>query len=136
VPDEVHLDGRASDNDGLGGDPLPPVGATLGVIAGEPDSVLLAGRAIGLLRGSLTVVEGQNAPGDDPSVARGDEGKDLEYTVSLEVLPEIVPVDFKTIDLERPKAEPGDAEIAKALDSLATSQRKTQKVEEIGRAHV
>jgi len=58
-----------------------------------------------------------------------DEGKDLEYTVSLEVLPEIVPVDFKTIDLERPKAEPGDAEIAKALDSLATSQRKTQKVE-------
>jgi trigger factor len=58
-----------------------------------------------------------------------DEGKDLEYTVSLEVLPEIVPVDFKTIDLERPKAEPGEAEIAKALDSLATSQRKTQKVE-------
>lgn len=58
-----------------------------------------------------------------------DEGKDLEYTVSLEVLPEIVPVDFKTIDLERPKAEPGEAEIAKALDSLAASQRKTQKVE-------
>jgi len=58
-----------------------------------------------------------------------DEGKDLEYTVSLEVLPEIVPVDFKTIDLERPKAEPGEAEIGKALDSLATSQRKTQKVE-------
>jgi trigger factor len=59
-----------------------------------------------------------------------DEGKDLEYNLSLEVLPDIVPVDFKTLELERLKAEPGDAEIAKALDGLAKSQRKTKKVEE------
>jgi trigger factor len=59
-----------------------------------------------------------------------DEGKDLEYSLTLEVLPEIVPVDFKTLDLQRPKAEPGEAEIGKALESLAASQRKTQKVED------
>ncbi len=80
---------------------------------------------------SQTLLERNLKPAMQPKieVTSFDEGKDLEYTVSLEVLPEIVPVDFKTIDLERPKAEPGEAEIAKALDSLATSQRKTQKVE-------
>jgi trigger factor len=58
------------------------------------------------------------------------EGKDLEYSLSIEVLPEIVPVDFKTIELDRLKAEPGEAEIAKALDSLARSQKQTKKIEE------
>jgi trigger factor len=58
------------------------------------------------------------------------EGKDLEYSLSIEVLPEIVPVDFKTIELERLKAEPGEGELAKALESLARSQKQTKKVEE------
>ncbi|MCA3264263.1 MAG: trigger factor [Telmatospirillum sp.] len=58
------------------------------------------------------------------------EGKDLEYNLSVEVLPEIVPVDFKTIELERLKAEPGEGELAKALESLARSQKQTKKVEE------
>ncbi len=30
-----------------------------------------------------------------------DEGKDLEYTMALEVLPEIEPMDFSAIELER-----------------------------------
>jgi trigger factor len=58
------------------------------------------------------------------------EGKDLEYNMSVEVLPEIVPVDFKTIEIERLKAEPGEGELAKALESLARSQKQTKKVEE------
>ena len=58
------------------------------------------------------------------------EGKDLEYNLSVEVLPEIVPVDFKTIELDRLKAEPGEGEIAKALDSLARSQKQTKKIDE------
>ncbi|MCA3248125.1 MAG: trigger factor [Azospirillum sp.] len=59
-----------------------------------------------------------------------DEGKDLEYNMSLEVLPDIVPVDFKTLELERLKAEPSEADVAKALESLSKAQRKTRKVEE------
>jgi trigger factor len=59
-----------------------------------------------------------------------DEGKDLEYNLSLEVLPDIVPVDFKTVELERLKAEPSEADIAKALDNLSKAQRKFRKVEE------
>jgi trigger factor len=58
------------------------------------------------------------------------EGKDLEYNLAVEVLPEIAPVDFKSIELVRLKAEPGEAEIAKALDSLARSQKQSKKVEE------
>ena len=58
------------------------------------------------------------------------EGKDLEYSLSIEVLPEIVPVDFKTIALDRLKEEPGETEIAKALDSLARSQKQTKKIDE------
>jgi len=58
------------------------------------------------------------------------EGKDLEYNLAIEVLPEIAPVDFKSLELVRLKAEPGEAEIAKALDSLARSQKQTKKVEE------
>jgi trigger factor len=58
------------------------------------------------------------------------EGKDLEYNLSVEVLPEIVPVDFKTIELERLKAEPGEGELAKALESLARAQKQTKKVDE------
>jgi len=58
------------------------------------------------------------------------EGKDLEYNIDLEVLPEIAPVDFKSIELVRLKAEPGEGEIAKALDSLARSQKQTKTVDE------
>jgi trigger factor len=58
------------------------------------------------------------------------EGKDLEYNLAIELLPEIAPVDFKTLELVRLKAEPGEAEIAKALESLARSQKQTKKVEE------
>jgi len=58
------------------------------------------------------------------------EGKDLEYNIDLEVLPDIAPVDFKSIELVRLKAEPGEGEIAKALDSLARSQKQTKTVEE------
>src|SRR3546814_8561101 len=47
-----------------------------------------------------------------------DEGKDLEYTMAVEVLPEIVPADFSKIELERLNAEIGDDAV------------------EIGRAHV
>ena len=39
-----------------------------------------------------------------------DEGKDLTYTISFEVLPDVTPCDFKTITVERLVVEPTDAE--------------------------
>ena len=48
---------------------------------------------------------------------------DLAYTVELEILPPITLTDFKTITLERPVAEVGDAEIEQALRRIAEQNR-------------
>ena len=48
-----------------------------------------------------------------------DEGKDLEFTLALEVLPEVPPIDLKAIKLTRLVAEVDEAAIDKALDNLA-----------------
>jgi trigger factor len=48
-----------------------------------------------------------------------DEGADLEFTMALEVLPEVPQVDLKKIELTRPVAEVGEETIAGALDRFA-----------------
>jgi trigger factor len=48
-----------------------------------------------------------------------DEGADLEFTMALEVLPEVPEVDLKNIDLVRLVAEVSDETLARALDSFA-----------------
>jgi trigger factor len=50
-------------------------------------------------------------------------GSDLEYTISLEALPEIEPGDFKDLQLTRLKAEVADETVEKALERLAAEQR-------------
>lgn len=58
------------------------------------------------------------------------EGSDFEYTVEVEVLPEITPTDFAQIELERLVADVSDEQIQAAIDRLAKMYRKTEKVEE------
>jgi trigger factor len=57
------------------------------------------------------------------------EGKDLEYKLAVEVLPEIAPIDFAAIALERWKPEVADDEIDEALQRIAKQQRKSEKAE-------
>jgi len=57
------------------------------------------------------------------------EGKDLEYKLAVEVLPEIAPIDFAAIELERWKPEVADKEIDEALQRIAKQQRKSEKAE-------
>ena len=47
-----------------------------------------------------------------------DAGKDLEFTLDVEVVPEIVPVDFGTLSLDKLIAEISDDEVEKALQRL------------------
>ncbi len=54
------------------------------------------------------------------------KGKDLEYTMAVEVLPEIEPMDFATVKLERLTAEVADEEVDKTLERLASEYRKTE----------
>jgi trigger factor len=58
-----------------------------------------------------------------------DEGKDLEYTLAIEALPEIEPMDFSTIALERWKPEIPDTEVDESLKRLAQRQRKDEPVD-------
>ena len=55
-----------------------------------------------------------------------DEGKDLEYSLSVDLMPEITPMDFSGISLERLKAEPGEKEIDESIGRL-TAQHKTSE---------
>src|SRR3546814_13567301 len=56
-----------------------------------------------------------------------DEGKDLEYTMAVEVLPEIVPADFSKIELERLNAEIGDDAVEDALKKIAAQQQSFEQ---------
>ncbi|MBM3545309.1 MAG: trigger factor [Alphaproteobacteria bacterium] len=58
-----------------------------------------------------------------------DQGKDLEYELTVDLMPEIVPTDFSTIALERLKAEVTDKEVEDDLMRLARRARETKTVD-------
>jgi trigger factor len=55
-----------------------------------------------------------------------EEGKDLEYDLALELMPDVQPADFSTFELERVKVAVPQQEIDEALERLAQQQRKTE----------
>jgi len=52
-----------------------------------------------------------------------DGGKDLEFKVGVELMPEIEIMDLKAVKIERPVAKAGDTEVEEQLTALASSQR-------------
>ena len=58
------------------------------------------------------------------------EGGDLEYSLAFDLMPEIKPIDFSAIKLERLTAEVGDAEVDRAIERLAQSQKRSVPVTE------
>ncbi len=58
-----------------------------------------------------------------------DEGKDLEYSIELEVLPDIEVMDFGKIELERLKIAVPEEEVTTALEQIANQRKKTQPLE-------
>lgn len=62
-------------------------------------------------------------------ITKFDEGVDLEYTLAVEVLPEITPVDFATIELVKETAEAGEQEVEDGLKRIAESQKTYKAVE-------
>jgi len=67
-------------------------------------------------------------PAGQPKVeiVKFENGADLEFSVAMEVIPEITPVDFKTIALERTVVDVPDSEIEESLQRLAKRQRKPE----------
>jgi len=57
------------------------------------------------------------------------EGKDVEFEVAIEVLPEIGQLDFSTVELERLKAVVPDKSVDEALERIAKANREQKPVD-------
>ena len=55
-------------------------------------------------------------------ITKFEEGGELEYTLSVEVLPEIAPDDFSVIEVEQLKTQPTEEDVQMHLDRLAEAQ--------------
>ncbi|HZB90881.1 MAG TPA: trigger factor [Stellaceae bacterium] len=60
-----------------------------------------------------------------------DEGKDLEYKLAVEVLPEVEPMNFAELKLERLRPEIPDGDIDQALERIAQQQRRNEPVDRV-----
>ena len=58
-----------------------------------------------------------------------EEGKDVEFEVAVEVLPEIGKVDFSDIELERLKAAVPDKDVDEAIERIAKANREQRPVD-------
>lgn len=59
-----------------------------------------------------------------------DEGQGLEYTMAIEILPEITVAALDGIKVEKLVAKPSDKEVTEALQRIAESNKTSEKVEE------
>lgn len=57
------------------------------------------------------------------------EGADLEYKMSVELLPDMPEPDFSNLGIERVVAEVPEQDVDRAIERLAESQRKAEKVD-------
>ena len=59
-----------------------------------------------------------------------EDGKDFEFSVEVELLPQIDSVDFSNVTVEKPVAEVTDEEVEKALKRLADARKETEVLNE------
>jgi len=63
-------------------------------------------------------------------IQKFDDGTDLEYTVEVEVMPEVTPTDFRQITLEKLVADIPDADVDSAVERIAQGQKEYEDVTE------
>ena len=62
-------------------------------------------------------------------IVSANEGADFEYTMSVELLPEMPTPDFNTLGLEKLSIEVPDDDVDKAIERIAEQYRKSEPVE-------
>lgn len=79
-----------------------------------------------------TLSERELRPAMQPKVevTSFDEGKDLEYSISLEVLPEVEEVDASGIAIERPTYAVGEEEVDESIQRLVDNNKQFEAVED------
>jgi len=63
-------------------------------------------------------------------IVSAEAGGDLEYDIEVEVLPDIEPMDFSVMELERLNVPVEDEEVESALSRIAQSQKRTEPLKE------
>ncbi len=83
-------------------------------------------------RARETIEERELRPAQQPEIeiADYDDGKDLEFTVVFEILPEIALGDFSEIAVDRLRAEVSDESVDEALQRIAEAEKRFEPVEE------
>jgi len=78
-----------------------------------------------------TLTERGIRPAQQPKIeiTKFDDGADLEYTMAVEILPEIEPIDFGALELTRMRAEVTDDTVADGLTKLAEGRKSFAKVD-------
>ncbi|MBI3447204.1 MAG: trigger factor [Magnetospirillum sp.] len=76
------------------------------------------------------ITDGGLRPAMQPKIeiTKYEEGSDLEFTVAVEILPEIKTMDFGTINLVRDKAVVPDTEVDEALAKIAERNESSEPV--------
>lgn len=63
-------------------------------------------------------------------ITKFDDGADIEFKIDAESLPEIKPIDFKTLTIEKITTKAAEKDVQAALDKLASSRKTTEIVNE------
>lgn len=66
----------------------------------------------------------------DVKIGKFEDGKDIEFEVTAELMPEIKLGDFSKINVEKLTADVPEEEVKKAMDYIVHSRRETVKVED------
>jgi len=67
-------------------------------------------------------------------VTKFEDGEDLEYTMAVEIMPEITPIDFKTIKLEKLTCDISDEEIEKSMSNIASEIVRSEPIKRARKA--
>ena len=79
-----------------------------------------------------TMTERELRPVTQPKIEiqKFEDGADLEYTMAVELMPDILPLDLGGMTLERLIVEPADEEIQRSLDAIAKANGTAELVTE------
>jgi len=61
-------------------------------------------------------------------ITKFEEGEDLEYTMAVEIMPEIQPMDFSKIEVERLVCKADEKEVDETIDRLAQQYRNSEPI--------
>ena len=67
-------------------------------------------------------------------ITKFEEGEDLEYKMAVEIMPDIEPMDFSKIEVERLVAKADEKEVSETIDRLAQQYRNSEPIKRARKA--